>query len=435
VKRLIDLSRDGAAVRTAGSIALLATVNAILGAVTQWYVLLTLGAGPATDALFATTTIPVLLVSLFANTIFVVGVPVVSVLRERAERLEAGWALTWLVGGGFGGLALILGSSSRFWLPLVLPGFSRDTLELAHSMLTIQLGSMVPFACTVALWTTYHAERRFLTVELLTLGGGLASLMLLVLLLPRLGAIAGAWANLVRFTLQALALALGLRPICPPSLRLPALRTTLARVRPLLLGTGILQLGQLLDRSLASLARPGDLSLLHTALMLHQGAGGVLSKAIAQPAAPGLAQAHAQGDLPRFRKLVRRRAVALTLVIAMGAVAGLLLGLPLLGLLFPRLDEEQIRLLWVLCLTLVGFAIGGPMGQLFGAGFLARGDTRTPTVIALSTHSLGLGLKALGYFMAGVAGMAAATSITYGAALVALLVLLRRTWRSTGSQA
>jgi len=416
-------------VKLAGRIAILVTLNTLLLAALQWYVLLKLGVGPQTDALFASFTVPQLLVMIFANTLFVVGVPVVSTISDQSEKHRTGWTLTWLTALGYTGIAVILGVLAPFWLPLVFPGFDGETVNLAVHLLRIHLLAMIGFAINTAMWVSYHAARRFVAVESLSLAGGVVSIGFLVVALPRMGVEAAAWAAVIRFVIQTVVLAFGLRPWVLPNFGLPGVVTTLRRSKPMLVSISLLQLNTLADRFFASLAPAGELSLLHTAQTLHNSASGVLGKSVVSPGIPILASAVHERDTARFDGAIRRRVLVLLAVILSGAALGLIAGEPLLGFVFRSLKPSEVHSLWLLTLLLVGVALGGPLAQLFGGGFLALGDTKTPSIISVVANLLGVGAKVLGYKIWGIYGLALATSLTNLGNLVVLREALRRRTR------
>ena len=89
-----------------------------------------------------------------------------------------------------------------------------------------------------------------------------------------------------------------------------------------------------------------------------------------------------------------------------------------------RLDDMQ-KLVGALVLG-SGVLLFGSISHLAMSAFYAQGDTRTPTRIQVLTYSIGIALKAGGFFVGGLYGIMGAMSVSCAMEAVALGVVLNR---------
>ena len=68
----------------------------------------------------------------------------------------------------------------------------------------------------------------------------------------------------------------------------------------------------------------------------------------------------------------------------------------------------------------------GVLATVFSNAYYAQGDTSTPSRIAAASLTCGLPLRALGYWLGGIAGLALAATISAIITAVWLLIPLRR---------
>lgn len=417
------------------SLAALAGITILVNFAYQWYVVTAVGPGPATDALFAGTMVPQLVLVIMTGSLNYVLVPLLAV-EEGAARSRLGW--TYVQGIGAVGLAIVglLILSAAVWVPLTVPGFAPDGVRLAVHLTRIQLLGAVFSAVTGVEVALHHAEQRFVRAE----GGlslaSLAGLAFVIWGLPRLGIAAAAWGTVARSGLQMLLLLPGMGRYQPPRWDAPALGVGLRRSAPLIAGQLYYKSDGLLDRFLASLAPPGALSLYHISQQLYASAAMVLNRALVAPLVPRLARLANSNEWPSFVRRVQHR-LGTTLAVALAGTAGLaVLGRPLLAQLFGhgQFTPERVDHLWWLLLLLSGVWIGGAVGQILSTSFYAQGDTRTPTLIGIAGFTLAIGLKLFAFRWRGIEGLALAASAYYLLNALLLLVCLRRRARRVATR-
>jgi putative peptidoglycan lipid II flippase len=410
---------------TLGSISASAIAVAFLQ---QWYVLVVIGPGRQTDALFAGMAIPQLILAVVSGSLVHVIVPLLAAEETEKARSDA-WVLLTAVSTLFAAVAAVLIVSASLWAPLLFPGFGSDAAALLVSLVRIQLVGMIGIAAAGVISAWLHSRRRFVRAELSQLAAAVLTFAALIWALPRFGITSAAWLAAARAILVVALLLplLGLPTLSPNSAR-GVLREAWRRIRPLLVGNTYFKTDPVVDRFLASMAPPGQLSLLHLAQQLFNAAAQVVHTALTAPVVPLLAADAAAGRWLAFQTAVRRRtALILALTAAFYAVL-IFAGRPLLMLLIGRggVTADNVHFLWILLLALGGVLTAGAAAGVTSAAFYARGDTRTPTLLGMVTYTIYVPLKIVAFVKWGVIALAVATSLFAIVNFVLQFVLLER---------
>lgn len=407
------------------TLAALAGANILLSLLFQWYVITQLGVGIETDALFAGMALPTLILSVVSTSLTHVLVPLLATENEDTFG-ENVWGFFLGISAIFTILALALFITAGFWVPWLVPGFSRDAQLLTVSLTRIQLVGMIFTASVSVLWSVYHARKQFIWVELSTALANLIALALIVKLLATYGIAAAAVVIVLRTALQLLWLLPGLGRWRRPSWNSIAMREAWRRIRPLLVGTAYYRTDPLVDRFLASMAPAGGLSLLYLGQQLYGVANIVAEKALAVPMVPQLAIAAAANSWATFRRVYRKRLLVVGALTAAGYAVFLLAGERLLTLLIGHggVTRGNVHLLWLIMVALVGFFIAGAMGQITSTTFYAMGDTRTPTRMSIVTYTVYIPAKVFGFMRYGLLGLAVVTSVYLFVNLLIQILLL-----------
>ncbi len=407
--------------KLATKIALLAGLNVLLAFAINWYTMTTLGPGPETDALFAGLVIPNLMLAIFSGSLANVLVPILTVEKDFHFSKQA-WNFFQLVGFFYTALAILLLFTEPVWVPLVVPGFDDATKALTISLIQIQLISMVGGALIATLTSVYHASQRFILVEFITTIATVIGLGLLIWGLPRFGVKAAAWSSVAKTLFQILFLVPGMGAYATPDWKDKSIKESWRRLRPLIAGTIYMRTDQWVDTFLASLAPAGSISLLYIARQIYSAGHQILGKAIANPTVPVLAKMAKQGEWKSYSGMTNNRIGWMFLLTASAFLGLALLGKPVLNLIFGhgRFDESSLSLLWLILLALVGFWMGGPIGQILAGSFYAKGNTVTPTKIGIFGFTIGIFLKLGGFYLWGIIGIAVGTSLYYFLNLILL---------------
>jgi putative peptidoglycan lipid II flippase len=173
----------------------------------------------------------------------------------------------------------------------------------------------------------------------------------------------------------------------------PSLDTTSAAMRavfrsflPILVARGVVQVSALVDTYYASLISPETVAVLGYTQLLALLPVSLFGMSVSAAELPELSRETALGPeaSERLRKRIDRGLERIAFFVVPSAVAFLLLGDVLGGLLFQtgKFDAADTRWLWYL---LIGSAVGlvaGTLGRLYASAFYALQDARTPLKFA-----------------------------------------------------
>jgi putative peptidoglycan lipid II flippase len=412
------------------SLGALAGANLVLVFLFQAFVLVIVGPGVETDALFAGMVLPQLVLAVISGSLMHVLVPYLSGEEEIRVQQDT-WGIFIVIGIAFGFLSAGLYMFAPIWVPWIVPGFSPAGKTLTVLLTRIQLIGVSFTALTGVLWAVYHARQQFLWAEFSPLLPNLLGLGCLIWALPRFGITAVAWILVLRTLLHLLLLLPGLPAYRKPDWRSSNLGIIWRRIKPLLLGSAYYKTDLLVDRFLSSMAPAGGLSLLYLAQQVYGAANEIINKAIAAPMVPLLAGQAKSGNWTQFHGTYRKRLLWMGILTGGGYVALLLGGKYFLEILIGHggVTEQNIALLQSILICLGGIFIGGALGQILSTAFYALTDAVTPTKIGAVVFTLGIALKIFGFFLFGILGIAIGSSLHYSIAAAALFFSLENKLR------
>jgi putative peptidoglycan lipid II flippase len=322
---------------------------------------------------------------------------------------------------------------------VVAPGFDAPQQALTASLLRLMLISSVIFGVSGIVMGALNAHQHFLlpalapsVYNLSIIGGGL-------LLGPRIGVMGLAAGVVVGAALHLLVQVPGLLrygAYYVPVLGLsnPSVREVGRLMAPRMLGTAIAQINFVVNNSLASGMGEGAVSAINYAWMLMLLPQGVFAQAVGTAAFPTFAAQAARGERDEMRGALAATLRAVFFLCLPATVGLLVLGRPLVGLLFERGAFEAAStqaVAWALAFYALGL-VGHAGLEIIARAFYALHDTFTPVWVG----GLAVGLNvALSLTLPGVfgrvgwyphAGLALANSVATLLELVALLALIRR---------
>jgi putative peptidoglycan lipid II flippase len=380
----------------------------------QWLILTGLGAGEASDALFAGMTIPQITLTIISGAMMHVLVPILAAY-DGPDLKKHSWTFMTVIGVAFCIITTALYVSAQEWIPITVPGFNPAATKLTVELTRIQLFGVVFSAVNGVQWATYHARQEFLWAEIAATLAGAVCLGLLIWVLPTYGPTGAAWLLTLRFALLTLLLMLGLGR--PPTLELSRslMRTTWARLKPILLGNIYYKTDPLIDRYMLSYSTDGALSIYYAAQQIYSAANQIINKAISAPFVSQTARLLHQNNYKEFRKLYRDTVTQIAILCTFGSIGFILLGVWALNLLmgYGNMQHEDLVSLWWIMLWLLGVFVGGAIGQIFSSAFYAVGDTATVAKISAITYTIYVPVKIGAYLIFGVPGIAICTSIWY----------------------
>src|SRR6266851_10431410 len=158
----------------------------MLAILMPWYVVTRLGVGIETDSLFASGALPQLIFLVASFSLTQVLVPLLATEDETTFRRDA-WGFFLGVTAFFSLLAILLGLTANYWVPLMVPGFSDEAKLLTVSLSRIQLLAMVGNASVAVLWSVYYARQKFIWAEVSAILANVLSLIFLFWTLPYYG--------------------------------------------------------------------------------------------------------------------------------------------------------------------------------------------------------------------------------------------------------
>ena len=384
--------------RSAGVVAIGTLASRVLGAVRDLVLAASFPTG-LTDAFIVAWTIPNTLRQLLGEgAVSAAFVPVFSEIDEKQGRDAARTYYARFAGT----MALVLASVSAigvltapWWATAYAAGYRVDAAKFQTTQhLTAIVFPYILFAGLAALQAgVLNALGRFLNASISPALLNVCMIIAPVSFVPlakalhmepiagfALAALAGGVAQIVAQTWSVRQAGMWARPSLGFSD--PDVRRSLARMTPLLLGTGVYQINILLSRLFASAAGPSSQSYLYYGQRLVEIPQGVLALAVASAALPSLARL-AQHGVHEPVKQALRHSVRLSLFLALPASALLAaLALPAVTVLFQRgaftlFDAEQTArsLRWMAAGVWAVASV-----QSMTRMFYAYGDTRTPVL-------------------------------------------------------
>jgi putative peptidoglycan lipid II flippase len=350
------------------------------------------GATDATDAYYSAFLLPDILAYFLAGgTLSITFIPLFAGYLARGDE-EGGWRLFSTVATGVGILVLLGTIVGEIFapqlVPLVVPGFKGEALELCVRMTRIVLPNMMCFAIGGLLQATLLSKERFGWVALspvaysvCLIGGG-------VVLGPWVGVEGFAWGALVGaivgpLLIPALAVRKSLRYRPRFDFGAAGFREYLWLAVPLMLGATLISVDEWLLKGFGSFLEEGTVTWLQNARRLMLVPVAILGQAVGQAALPFLTRLYSQGKHQQLADTLTdaMRNLAFWSLIASGALV--VLARPAVFAAYRRY-EFSVQDAEGTATLLVGFALGigaWSVQSLIVRGFYARKNTLEPMII------------------------------------------------------
>jgi putative peptidoglycan lipid II flippase len=183
--------------------------------------------------------------------------------------------------------------------------------------------------------------------------------------------------------------------------------------------------------NLASRLGPGSVSALEWGWDAMQLPETIIGTAFGLVALPTLSDLAARGDVDGLRSTLGetlRAVLALTVPAALGLI---LLGRPLLQILYQRgaFDAAATEAVYVAMRFYALGLVGHACLELAARAFFAQQDTVTPLLVAAASAGVNIVLGIVLRAPMGHGGLALANSLAISAEVIVLLLILRRRWR------
>jgi len=439
------MGRGGRQIAKAATLVMaLFVVSRVLGLGREMVIGAAFGTSAAYDAYLAAVRIPDILFALIAGgALGSAFIPTFTGYFAQDDP-EGGWRLASAVINLI--LVALTTAAGLAWLgapvlvaKVLAPGFGADQQTLTVSLMRMMLVAPLFFGVSGVVMGVLNARQHFLLPALAPSFLNLSLIAATWLLSPQMG-------------VRALALGYVVGAVLHLSIQLPALPWVGARYQPLLilrdpgvrevlrlmgprvLGLAVTQLNFLVNINLASRLGEGAVATINYAWLLMLLPQGVFAQAVGTAAFPTFA-----GQVAREEWAEMRSTLAATLravfFLSIPATMGLLvLGRPLVGLLFERGAFETASteaVAWALAFYALGL-VGHSGLEIVARAFYALHDTFTPVWVGGLAMGLNIGLSLTLPGVFGLlgwpthAGLALANSVATLLEMLGLLALIRR---------
>ncbi|MDY6875161.1 MAG: murein biosynthesis integral membrane protein MurJ [Chloroflexota bacterium] len=440
------MNKDGRQIAKAATLVMaLFVVSRMLGLVREMVIGALFGTSATYDAYVAAARIPEMIFLVIAGG--ALGSAFIPTFADHLTKRDQAGA--WQLASAIVNLVLILlvavtGLMAIFAPALVrtvvAPGFDDPSQQaLTVSLLRLMLLSQIIFGVSGIVMGVLNAHQHFLLPALaasvynLSITGGA------LLLGPRMGVTGMAIGMVVGAALHLLVqvpglLRYGARYIPTLGLHNPSVHEVGRLMAPRVLGTAITQVNFVINTRLASMMGEGAVSAINYAWLLVMLPHGIFAQAVGTAAFPTFAEQVARGERNEMRSTLTATLRAVFFLSIPATMGLLVLGQPLVRLLFERGAFEASSteaVTWALVFYALGL-VGHAGWEISARAFYAMHDTLTPVWVGglAMGFNIVLSLTLPGAFeLAGwppYAGLALANSVAVLLELVTLLVLMQR---------
>jgi len=430
-------SQPVALVKAAGINSLGNIASRVLGMVRESVVAFLFGASRLTGAFDAVSVVPKQVYELLIGGMLSAAlVPVLSEYATEERRHELDEILSVLLTlavVALVGVVALLEVTARWVVPVLVGGFDADLMDITAVLLRLMVPAILIYGVS-GLIQAYHYARQLFVYP--AMGGAAHNLgfIVTVLVLARgLDVLSLSLALVVASGAQLVVQLPGLRGTrLRPRLDWahPVVRRILALYAPVLVSIIVANVGIIIDRNLASRTVPEALTWMAKATTLIQISLGLVSMAVSLAVLPALSRIDATQELQRFKRLFAQGVRLVLAVIIPAAVGLLVLGRPIIELLFEHgaFTPDDTRQVWyALLLYLPGLPFSAIDLPLVFA-FYAQKDTVTPVLVGILAVVVYLVVGPLLAFVAGwgFLGLVLANSVQLGCHALAMLVVFGR---------
>lgn len=417
--------------KSAGIVATFTIASRLTGFIRDATLAYRFGATNYTDAYQVGLNIPFILFAAVNTALTTTFIPVFTRIR-REEGLDAAFRTSANVIN----FTLLLGFflvllAEIFAVPvtrLVAPGFSGPKIELTAYLTRLML-PMILFQVLSGIFTgMLQSMSSFSLPALLGVVSNGVVIASIAAARPGAGIELAAWGNTLSFLIIVLIQLpalwrMGFRWSFVFDWHDPGFRRMATLVGPILIGSGVGQVGLLVDRMLASGLAAGSISAINYANRLFSLPGGTLGLAVYTVMYPTLAGLMAHGDHEGFKRVLNEAIRFVNYMLFPVMVVLILLRFPIVELAFQR-GVFNYRSTVLTAFPLMFFSLGivtGSVRDMVGRAFWSRQNTITPMLIGIVSVLVNITLDLILIHPLAAGGLALATS---AAALVNSSLLL-----------
>jgi putative peptidoglycan lipid II flippase len=442
-------TRRGVAVARSTLVVMLGLgVSLVIGLMRQRIIATRFGTSAELDAFSAANGIPELLFTMLAGGALAFAfIPIFSELRGRdatgAQRLFSHVVNTILLLTGVAGILIALIAptliSARWG---IAPNFPPEIRLLTANLMRVLLLSTVIFAVSSMITGTLHAHQHFLLPALAPSMYSLGIIAGAIFLQPRLGIFSLAWGVCLGAVLHLLIQLPGLiyyrvrwRPLL--GWRDPVLRRVAVLMAPRVVDLFMARASiDWINANLGSGLGEGRVSALRYAFQLMNTPWTLIGTAIGIAVFPTMAVLAAQADVKSQRQALSGALRAILTLALPAGIALLVLGRPVIGLLFEggEFTTESTELVYFALQFYVVALISQSVLEVVVRAFAAQQDTLTPLLVSFFTTGINLGLAiwlSRSLIEGGLehGGLALANGIAVGIEALIGLTILSRRWK------
>lgn len=391
------------------------------------------GATAISDAYLMSIAIPTIIVTFIVTSLATSFIPIYqkSITNEKAQQQLTGKVM---------GIILMISvvififsiTFTRQIVILFASGFDLDAIELTVRFTRITLFAVVFMAMNQLLHAYLQVKEKVLLASLSGLPFNLVAITFIVLsfytnhyLLP-IGTVFALGLQWLYLLILAKRQHFKLRP----RIRLAdtQLKQLLVLALPMILASGVEQIGLVVDKNIASRFGPGAVSSLVYASRVITAFSGIIVTSVLVVTFPKIAKLQAPEARKEMKDSLAQSIIIMSLFIVPVIAAVLVFSVPVISLLFGRgaFDIEAVMVTASLLFFNIFFLFGNGLTQLVSRVFFALEDAMTPMVVAASTIGVNIVLNIMLTMVMGLAGLALATSISALLGLFVLFYLLRR---------
>ncbi len=414
-------SKSGSITSAALIIAALSMVSRLFGALRDYILAGTYGAGDTLDAYTSAFLVPdMLLQLLILGALSASFIPIFSKYYGIDD--EKAWKFTNTILNVFGivfAFVVIIAIATAPWtVAIVAPGYDAAKMALTVHMSRVMYLAELFFAASMVFGSVLQGTKRFFLYSLAPIVNNIGIIAGVILFVPILGPIGLAWGSVLGAAMHAFlqgigVYALGYRYRPTMNLRDPDLRSTAIQMIPRVLGLAVSQGNFVAMTSVASLLIAGSATMLKFAFNLNSFPIGVIAMAYAVASFPMLCERAAAKDMEGFVHTFSHAVRQVLLWIVPATISFLLLRAQLVRLAFGGKNFDwaaTVTTADTLALFALSFAAQA-LAMILVRAFFALEDAKTPFAVALVSAAANIGLGAVLSQHFGVVGLGAAFSI------------------------
>lgn len=405
----------------------------------------TFGAGNTLDAYYAAFRVPDFLYNLIILGALSAGfIPVFAEYLETRNKHEA-WRLAEqvlsVVGALMAATCVLLAAFAPVLIPLTVPGFSPEKMELTIRLSRIIFLSPFLLGLSAVMGGILQATRRFVAFSLAPVCYNLGIIFGAWFLAPKIGIEGVAWGVIIgaflHLAVQAsVAFKLGLRRIPFPSFSHSGVRRILRLMAPRTVGLAVSQFNLVVLLGIASTLATGSVAVFNLANNLQSFPVGIIGVSFAVAAFPLLSRAASLSRKEEFLETLASAAKKIMFLIIPVSLLFILLRAQIVRAVLGAGEfdwNDTIRTATVLGIFTTSL-LGQSLVPLIARAFYAQQNTRTPLWAGVTSEIVNVVLAFSLRDSLGITGLAVAFSVATYVNLIVLWWKLKRMYGSaTGS--